>query len=551
MKKTTLLLTLLVTSLSFGQIFITEIADPNNDFNSRYVELYNIGGSDVDLTGYTLNTYFNDNTSATATALTGTIKAGGFYIIASNASSFTTAFGFAPNQTGSTNSNGDDNYELVDADDNVLDLFGVIGEDGSGTCHEFEDGRGERIASITSGNRGTWNEANWNILADSNIDGCSNHSNSPTDTDDGVFDPGAWIGAPVTNTIVSFTAASVGVQEDVNTIDVCVSIVNEDATNATTVELNLNGASTTTNGSDYSTVTFPQTITFPAGSSADQCFTFTITDDTDEENAETIVLNLENPAGGNSVALGAITQHTINIQDNDTPDTIFITEVMQNPSAVNDSAGEWFEIHNATDSTIDLNGWIVADESTESENFTIESLTIDAGEYLLFALNGTAAENGGLPNVDYVYSGITLGNSTDGIVIKNTEGTIIDEVTWDNGSTFPDPSGASMSLKITKLSSLNNDSGANWEAASLSYGDGDLGTPGLANDDDTLGFTESKISGLVISSSNGTIEVNKGDVLVVYNILGLEVKNADLTTGIYIVMVKNGAITTTEKVLVK
>ncbi|SVC91939.1 uncharacterized protein METZ01_LOCUS344793, partial [marine metagenome] len=39
------------------------------------------------------------------------------------------------------------------------------------------------------------------------------------------------------------------------------------------------------------------------------------------------------------------------------PSGIVITEIMPNPAAVLDSYGEWFEIHNTTDSTIDIEGW--------------------------------------------------------------------------------------------------------------------------------------------------------------------------------------------------
>ena len=38
-----LILTLTISTLSFGQVFITEIADPNNDANARFIELYNAG----------------------------------------------------------------------------------------------------------------------------------------------------------------------------------------------------------------------------------------------------------------------------------------------------------------------------------------------------------------------------------------------------------------------------------------------------------------------------------------------------------------------------
>ena len=77
-----LLFTFLITSVSFGQVFITELADPNNDATARYIELYNAGASSVDLSTWRIDKYTNASATVSQTlALTGTIAAGGFYII--------------------------------------------------------------------------------------------------------------------------------------------------------------------------------------------------------------------------------------------------------------------------------------------------------------------------------------------------------------------------------------------------------------------------------------------------------------------------------------
>ena len=84
-----LLFTLLITSLSFGQVFITELADPNDLATTRYIELYNAGGGAVDFTegsGWRIDKYTNASGTVSQTlALTGSIPAGGFYIIATGA----------------------------------------------------------------------------------------------------------------------------------------------------------------------------------------------------------------------------------------------------------------------------------------------------------------------------------------------------------------------------------------------------------------------------------------------------------------------------------
>jgi len=188
---------LLYSHSAFSQVFITEIADPANSASSRYVELYNTGATDVVLTGWTLEVYFNANTTAGATnTLTGSIPAGGYFILAENATTYQSTFGSAPDQDGSVNSNGDDNFQLRDAMGTLIDEFGVVGEDGTGTCHEFEDGRVERAATVTGPNV-VWDEAEWNVSADSGPFACTNHMNigsgglsAPAD-----YDPGFWIGS--------------------------------------------------------------------------------------------------------------------------------------------------------------------------------------------------------------------------------------------------------------------------------------------------------------------------------------------------------------------
>jgi hypothetical protein len=84
------------------------------------------------------------------------IGAQGTFVISPNAVEFELVYGFAPDMGVSTNSpadsNGDDNLELVDPFGTVVDAFGLIGEDGSGTDHEFEDGRAIRKSTIITAN---------------------------------------------------------------------------------------------------------------------------------------------------------------------------------------------------------------------------------------------------------------------------------------------------------------------------------------------------------------------------------------------------------------
>lgn len=573
------ILFIMISGLSFGQVFITELADPSDETTCRYVELYNSGATavDFDTEGYKVQRYTNGNDAPqTAIPLTGTIEAGGFYII--GRSGFNGCYGFDPDLSLASglasDSNGDDQILILDGSDNVVDIFGVIEEDGTGTCHDFLDGRAERVASVTMGNSGTWNEANWNVTGLSSVAGCTNYTNASVAVTDGTFDPGAWIGAPVTDTVVSFLSASESTTEDIGTFDICVSISNPSATMATTVDVNFNASSTAINGSDFTVVTFPETLTFPAGSNDNQCLTITITDDVDVELLEAIVLDLENATGGSSAALGTGVQFTLSINPNDldVPNVgdVIVTEIMQNPSAVGDSAGEWFEVHNITTADIDMHGWLLSDHNSESYLSNMVGTTIvPAGGYLVFANNGDNLTNGGITVVDYDFSGSGTGLANSlGSIAFSSEGTEIDRVDWTDSGSFPVPDGTSMELDTAAYDSVLNDDGNNWGIATSAYGDGDLGTPGAVND-----FTLSVNANEINEFSVYPNPISKGSFVIsflnstpksisIFDILGKNVINKTVTneervdvsglkSGIYILKVDVNGKTTTRKLIKK
>ena len=123
------------TTLQAQDLLITEIADPNNDASARYVEIYNPSSDDIDLSlGYALQRWTNGSSSAQSPkALTGTIAAGGYYVVCNNPTNFLTVYGMDASQSvgtgGPADSNGDDNVALIGPDGSIIDMFGVAGED--------------------------------------------------------------------------------------------------------------------------------------------------------------------------------------------------------------------------------------------------------------------------------------------------------------------------------------------------------------------------------------------------------------------------------------
>ncbi|MDV7144403.1 ExeM/NucH family extracellular endonuclease [Tropicimonas sp. TH_r6] len=180
--------------------------------------------------------------------------------------------------------------------------------------------------------------------------------------------------------------------------------------------------------------------------------------------------------------------------------SIVITEIMQNPNAVSDGVGEWFEIYNDGSSAVDLENWVISDN--DSDSFSVSgSLLIQPGEYLVFGNNGDSSTNGGV-TVDYEYSGMFLSNSADELVLTDADGGEQDRVEWDGGPAFPDPNGASMQLLDV---SADNNLGANWTTATTAFGFGDFGTPGAENDDTPPEPFETVISAVQGSGSSVAI----------------------------------------------
>ena len=67
-----------------------------------------------------------------------------------------------------------------------------------------------------------------------------------------------------------------------------------------------------------------------------------------------------------------------------------------------------------------------------------------------------------------------LFNDSDELVIADRDGVQVDRVRWDDGRTFPDPNGASMSLADPNA---DNALGENWCTATTAWAVGDQGTP--------------------------------------------------------------------------
>lgn len=183
MKKLLLILAIMtVASIANGQIVITGVYDCTLVGGiPKGIELYCC--SDVgDLDEYGIASANNGGGSAGVEFYfpsTGPIPGGTYIYVASEAVGFQTWFGFAPDFTTYAMSiNGDDAIELY-RHDVVVDVFGDVDMDGSGTAWEYLDGWAKRYSG-TGPDGSTFVIGSWNFSGPNALDGESDNATAQT-----------------------------------------------------------------------------------------------------------------------------------------------------------------------------------------------------------------------------------------------------------------------------------------------------------------------------------------------------------------------------------
>jgi hypothetical protein len=213
------------------------------------------------------------------------------------------------------------------------------------------------------------------------------------------------------------------------------------------------------------------------------------------------------------------------------PGDLVITEIMKDPAAVGDNLGEWFEILNTTNAAIDIEGWTLRDDGTDTMVLANggSGIVVPANSYFVIGNNANTGTNGGVA-VDFQWNGtMFLGNSDDEIVLVEPSGpTEIARVNYDNGITFPDSAGISMELDVAFLNEVDNDSGANWANSTcfLPNPSTDKGTPGIANDQCNVtppGPGTGELIFTEIMKNPAVVGDNYGEWFEVYNTTGASI----------------------------
>ncbi len=159
---------------------------------------------------------------------------------------------------------------------------------------------------------------------------------------------------------------------------------------------------------------------------------------------------------------------------------VVINEVHSDPNAVSDTAGEWLELYNATDSAIDVNGWVLRDDDYDAHTISAGgALLIQPGEAIALGRDLSTKVNGGATVAYSFDSDFPLSDTTDEISLLDADLVPVDRVTWTASHPLPAVPGASASLRDP---GADNTDMANWCTSVTTYGTwGDLGTPGAAN----------------------------------------------------------------------
>jgi hypothetical protein len=524
MKKYLLLLSLILTFGAIGQstqgfppIAISEIMfnPPEAGTDTlEYVEITNYGGGTVNLNGWKLATGID------FTFPNITIGPGQYICVATDSAAFLAVYGFsAYDYAQALNNSGGDTLRLYDSFNNLIDYVpyrsasapwpqGPPSPNGGGPSIEFCDFQTDN--SIGS---------NWAI--------------STTPTGNQLINglqiygtPGAGCAATSPPIVASVTATS----------PTTVTVLFNEAVNTTAENVanytGLGQINTATRDVPQTTVTL--TLAQPLANGIE--YTLTIAN----------VEDLANTAMVQPQSFSFIFNNTIaNLQ---------ITEIMyDNPSS---DDYEFIELYNRGNTPAYVGGYTF----TSGVTYTFPSDTIAPGEFMYLSFDPSTADNFFSFNSDQF--GGNLSNTGEHLQIENTEGDVIDSLTYSNVAPWPlGAAGDGASITLCDAAS-DNSNPASWSAA-IEY-IGNIGVSGTYANINlvscTVGLTEdAKDNGITLAPNpvEGELVIyntgNKAYTLQIFDAMGRLVMSGNaamgvnnfntdaLSTGLYIVRLNDSA----------
>lgn len=136
---------------------------------------------------------------------------------------------------------------------------------------------------------------------------------------------------------------------------------------------------------------------------------------------------------------------------------VVISEIMYNNPGSDDY--EFIELYNRGASPVDMTGW----SFTQGITYTFGNYTLNAGEYVILAIDSAAFESA-FGTAAFQFEG-GLNNGGEAIVLVNSTGAIMDSVFYDDEGSWPtSPDGNGPSLVLCDVNGDNADA-TNWQAA--------------------------------------------------------------------------------------
>jgi hypothetical protein len=127
------------------------------------------------------------------------------------------------------------------------------------------------------------------------------------------------------------------------------------------------------------------------------------------------------------------------------PGDLVITEILYDPIAVDDTTGEFIELHNPGRGRIELRGLRIGDNTGDDAVIINRSLIVPPGGYVIAARSADPARNGGLIADIVLGDALALGNTTDRVRLTyGSPRVIIAELSYDEGAGWPSAAGASL-----------------------------------------------------------------------------------------------------------
>lgn len=161
------------SATEFGELIIAGIFDgPLTGGTPKGVEFYAIGDiADLSIYGFGAANNGGASSGVEFTFPAVSLNAGDYYYVATESPNFNAFFGFNPNVTEATasNNNGDDVVELF-KNGTVIDVFGELGVDGTGTAWEYTNGWAYRNSNSFP-NGGTFNLSEWTFSGINQLEG--------------------------------------------------------------------------------------------------------------------------------------------------------------------------------------------------------------------------------------------------------------------------------------------------------------------------------------------------------------------------------------------